>query len=141
MYLDASALVKLYLPERGSNEVNRSVRGRRDLVVSDLTVTELVSALARRRREGSLRPEAASRLRETVLLHLSAGIFERVLGLDPRTHRQAERLLFSSSRSLRAGDALHLALAASAEARAIVTFDLHLAEAARATGLRAIPEM
>jgi hypothetical protein len=46
-------LIKLYLPEPGSDEFNRMVEGRDDLLVSDLTGTEVASALARRLREGA----------------------------------------------------------------------------------------
>lgn len=47
LYCDTSALVKLYVPESGSDELNRTVEGRDDLLVSDLAVTEIVSALSR----------------------------------------------------------------------------------------------
>ena len=40
--------MKLYLPEPGSDELNRLVEGRVDLLVSDLAVTEAASALQRR---------------------------------------------------------------------------------------------
>ena len=59
MYLDTSALVKLYLPEAGSDEVNDAVVGRRDLMVSYLSITEVVSAVARRRRERQMEESVA----------------------------------------------------------------------------------
>lgn len=52
LYLDASALVKIYMPEPGSDELDAALQGRDDLVISDLAVTEVISALTRRRREG-----------------------------------------------------------------------------------------
>ena len=53
VYCDTSALLKLYLPERGSDEFNEAVKGRDDVLVSDLAVTEIISAIARRLRQGS----------------------------------------------------------------------------------------
>jgi uncharacterized protein with PIN domain len=54
VYVDASALVKLYFPDSDSARLNRRLAGRRDFVASDLAVTEVVSSLARRQRDGML---------------------------------------------------------------------------------------
>ena len=62
LYVDASALVKLYLPEPESDDLNRALSGRRDLVGSDMAVTEIVSSLARRRRKGEIDVAAVARL-------------------------------------------------------------------------------
>lgn len=117
VYLDTSALVKLYLPEPHSDDLEAAILGRRDLFVSDLALTELCSALARRVRD------------------VSDGSF-RCAELSPRVHRDAERLLLTVGRSvpLRAADSLHMALALSVDARALVTFDLVLATAASHVG-------
>ena len=135
LYLDASALVKLYIPEPESDELNQALRRRRDLIVSDLAVTEIASAFARRRRQGLLHTHAAARLHRAILAHMESGVFRRV-DMIPEVHREAERLLLSlESVPLRAADSLHLALAIAAGAGAIVTFDQRLAEAARRIGL------
>jgi predicted nucleic acid-binding protein len=140
LYLDASALAKIYMAEPGSEELERTLKGRRDLLLSDLAVTEVASALARRQREGSLTANLSARLHRKMLEDSSAGLFERV-GLDPETHRQAERILLAQAVvPLRAADALHLALATAARASSIVTFDARLAEGARAIGLRSFPD-
>jgi predicted nucleic acid-binding protein len=139
-YLDSSALAKIYLPESSSEELDRAIKGRRDLLLSDLAVTEVTSALARRRREGHLPGEAATRFHEALLEDLAAGFFNMV-GLDPDTHREAERLLLSCSVSLRAADALHLAMATAEGAASIITFDLRLAQAASEISLPTVPEL
>ena len=51
VYLDASALVKLFVPEAESDELNRALTGLTDVIVSDLALTEMASALGRRTRE------------------------------------------------------------------------------------------
>ena len=139
LYCDASALLKLYFPEPDSNELNRVLEGREDLLASDLAVTEIVSALARRARENALGWAEASRVRRAVLTALEDGACQRV-ELTRDVHREAERLLLSRSGApLRAADALHLALAASARAASMATFDARLSAAARGVGLTTYP--
>jgi predicted nucleic acid-binding protein len=137
LYCDASALLKLYLPEPGSDDLNRVVEGREDLQASDLALTEIVSALARRAREDALGWAEASRVQRAVLTALEGGTCQRV-ELTRDVHRVAERLLLSRSGApLRAADALHLAL--SARAASMATFDVRLSAAARAVGLATYP--
>jgi len=139
LYLDTSALAKLYVPESESAELNRRILGRRDLIISDLAVTEIVSSLCRRRRDGTVDTKIVGRLQRAVLNHLEQGVYRRV-DLIPATHREAERLMLSvEGVALRAADALHLALAVSGEAATVLTYDKRLAEASRAIGLNVFP--
>jgi uncharacterized protein len=139
LYCDTSALLKLYLPEPGSDEFNCAVEGREDLLVSDLTVTEIVSALSRRVRQGAIPPVAARRVQRVILERLDEGLYQRV-ELTRDVHRRAEHLLLSlSATPLRAADALHLALATSGRAASIASFDARLLAAARAIGLALCP--
>lgn len=132
--------MKLCLPEPGSEEFNEVVEGRHDVLVSDLTVTEIVSAAARRLHQGSISREIARQLQMAVLGRLDQGVYHRV-ELTRDVHRRAEHyLLAQSTTGLRAADALHLALAMSARAAAVATFDARLATVARAGGLAVYPE-
>lgn len=138
VYIDASALAKLYLPEPESEALDSFLRGRRDLMISELTVTEVISAVARRRREGALDARHASQVRDAVLSDADSGAFRR-LDLDPSVHRRAEQMLLSTeSVALRTLDALHIALAASGDATRVITFDSRMAEAARLHGLHVV---
>lgn len=139
-YLDSSALAKIYAPETGSEDLENSILGRDDLLISDLVVTEAASALGRRRREGTISQETANVFHQTILRDLSDGFFRHV-DLNAGTHRHAERLLLASAIPLRAGDALHLALAMAARAGVIVTFDDRLARAARQAGIGTVPDL
>lgn len=140
LYCDASALAKLFLPEVGSDELNTVVAGRSDLLISELAITEVASALARRARAGALGEAIARRVHRKVLAIVASGAFRR-LDLLPETHREAERLLLAArSAPLRAADALHLALALTARASTILTYDRTLARAARIQGLAAWPD-
>ncbi len=139
LYLDASALVKLYLPEPGSDELDAVLLGRSDLMTSDLAVTEIVSAISRRRREGVLPASSCARLHRKILADIESGFYSRC-DLMPEVHREAERLLLAiDDVSLRAADALHLALAGLSGAAAIVTYDMRMAEAATRIGLNSLP--
>lgn len=51
LYLDTSALVKLYAEERGREEVQSAVREARVVAISEIGYVEARSALARKERE------------------------------------------------------------------------------------------
>ncbi len=136
VYLDASALVKLFVPEPESDDLNRALAGLTDVIVSDLALTEMASALGRRVRERRLTRDNARRLyREASRLHASSHRAE----LTPPIHRRAERLMLSLTTPLRALDALHLATALDVEAATVVTFDPRLRDAAGSQGLFVAP--
>ncbi len=139
VYLDASALVKLLVPELESDVLNQALMHAGEVIVSDLALTETASALGRRTRGGLLTQAESRRLyREAEKLAASCRIAE----LTPPVHRRAERLLLTSVEiPLRALDALHVALALDAEAATLVTFDPRLRHAASAQGLFVAPEI
>ena len=137
VYLDASALVKLFVPEPDSDDLNQALAGLTDVIVSDLALTEMASALGRRTRDQLLTRKEAERLyREASKLHMSSHSAE----LTPPIHRRAERLMLSLAIPLRALDALHLATALDAEAATVVTFDSRLRDAALSQGLFVAPQ-
>jgi predicted nucleic acid-binding protein len=140
IYLDASALAKIYIAEEGSEELEAALLGRRDLIVSDLAVSELTSALVRRVRETELSGSHAQRVYQRVLRDVTDGEF-RGAELTSEVHREAERLLMGLGRqvALRAADALHLALAGLQGARVLVTFDRRMAAVARTLGTFELP--
>lgn len=138
IYIDSSALAKLYVPEPESDRLDDFLRGRRGLMISQLAVTEVLSAVARRKREGELRPNHAGRIRKVLLSDAESGSFA-LLDLNPGIHREAERLLLATeSLPLRTLDALHIALAISGAASYLLTFDRRMAEAAEQANLAAI---
>ena len=138
IYLDSSALAKLYVPEPESDRLDAFLHGRRDLLISELAITEVLSAVARRRREGALTAAQAFDIRDAVLADAESGSLHR-LDLSPLVHRQAERLLLNGeSVALRTLDALHVALALHGAATYIVTFDARMRAVARHAGLKAV---
>jgi predicted nucleic acid-binding protein len=138
VYIDASALAKVYMPEPESEQLEAFLKGRRDLIISELCCTEVISAVARRNREGALGARQANEIRITLLADARSGSFRR-LDITPAIHREAERILMSTgSVPLRTLDALHIALALSGQAQRVVTFDPRLAEAAALNGLEIV---
>jgi predicted nucleic acid-binding protein len=131
-------LVKLFVPEPESDALNEGLVGAEDVVLSDLALTELASALGRRTREGLLtRAESRRLYREAEKL---ATVCRRA-ELTPPVHRRAERLLLTSRvLPLRALDALHIALALDADVATLLTYDPRLGVAAAAQGLFVAPD-
>jgi predicted nucleic acid-binding protein len=133
VYLDTSALAKVYFAERGSSDLESALIGRTDLIVSDLAVTELTSALKRRSREGQFEHWHCQDIYEQVMRDLRDGQYHWAQ-LTPAVHREAEKLLLEGNVSLRAADALHLAIAAVLDVGTLITFDKQMARAAREIG-------
>ena len=139
IYCYASALVKVYLREPDSREIDSLFAGRRDVIVSELAITEVISSIARRRREGAIPATTAAQIRATILADLEAGSFLRS-DLTPDTHREAEKLLLASSVALRTLDALHVAGALLARAASVAAYDRRLREGAASLGLAVYPQ-
>ena len=137
LYLETSALAKLLVPEAESDALNAALVGAEDVILSDLSLTELASVLGRRCREGALSAAQTRFLfREAEKLAASC----RRAELTPPVHRHAERLLLSAAAPLRTLDALHLALALDSEAATLVSYDRRLREAGTAQGLASAPD-
>jgi uncharacterized protein len=78
-------------------------------------------------------------VRQDIVDRCDGGTYRRV-ELTREIHRRAEHFLVSlTAIPLRAGDALHLALATWARAASMASFDARLRAAARAVGLATYP--
>lgn len=131
LYLDTSALVKLVVEERGSDEVDALVATAEYAVSSVIAYAECRSAIARGAKAGRVDRAVAIRSLEQVW----SGV--QTLDVDLRLSARAGDL--ASQHLLRGMDALHLAtaleLAAPDLAVTFATFDRALAQAARAERL------
>jgi predicted nucleic acid-binding protein len=127
LYLDASALVKRYVEEEGSDAVLDAMDPESNWVMCRIGYVETAGAVAR---GGQL--EDLERLRRDWSL---VDIVEVSQALVERAARLA------ASRGLRALDALHLAAALSIPTGNVLfaTWDTRLHRAARAQGLRTLP--
>lgn len=111
-YVDTSALVKRYVPEVGSPWVISWIESAQahTIIISEITIIELVSALARRQREGAIASTALLQLRTDFLVHVDQEYV--VLRVDSRLIIRAEQLV--RLYPLRTLDALQLASALEA---------------------------
>ena len=142
VYLDTSALVKLYVAETGSTWM-ASLLGHVETgaaLSSQLAIVEATCAFARRRREGALRTDQYERLLEA--LRYDAENRFALLDVVPATIEAACAL--AGRHPLRAYDALHLATAwlanetlvgADRPSLVFVAADESLLGAARSEGL------
>lgn len=104
LYLDTSSLVKLYVVEPGSDDVQRLVERAELVSTSVVAYAETRAALARRRREQSLAPAGYRRARAAF-----EADWPRLLTLEvaePLARRAGD---LAERHRLRGFDALHLA--------------------------------
>jgi len=141
LYLDASALVKLYVDEDGSRQALQASRDADVMATCEIAYVELRAALARRYRDGALRPTAYRRVARDLRADWPHFFLVAVTGqLVERAGAIAER------HRLRAHDAVHLAsgLAVHTRTGEPVTFacwDRGLAQAAARAGLHPLPAL
>ena len=101
-------------------------------MISDWTLVEAASALALKVRAGHLTPEQARAVRSHLDRWATDSFETLAIGRD--AFRGATRLLDRPGTQLRAGDALHLAIAQD-EGTTLVTFDVVLASEAASAGI------
>lgn len=133
-YIDTSALVALYIPERLSISVDAAVRNTSP-AVSPLTRVEFCSAIARRIRERALSEAHGGAVLNALDQHIAQRRF-RLLPVAGAAFDEAARLLRGNRVPLSTLDALHLAVAALHQHR-LLTADRQLARAATAAGVKA----
>jgi predicted nucleic acid-binding protein len=138
-FWDSSALISLCLTESSSEDIKRVVRSDEDIVVWWATHVECLSALARRRREGTLSSDAD--IKSKAVLSAMAAEWSEVLPGE-RIRQRSERLLLTHP--LRAADAFQLAAALiwaeeTPQGLEIVCLDQNLREAALKEGFTLLP--
>lgn len=137
-FTDTSAIVKFYIPERGSAWVNSwaNPTAGNTIVISRLTTPEFVSALVRRQREMKISASDFTTLRGAFFNHVEK--FYTVININKDVLDEAHDLLVHHP--LRTLDAIQLAsaLKASRQLSRGITFvsaDTRLLTAASAEGL------
>ena len=138
IYLDTSALAKWYIREEQSDEVEVFIQEHGPLEISDLTVVEMATLLARRRREGDFDFNLEARIFSIFQDDIRRGYLRR--HSFPAGLAQAALLLrvHLSETAIRTLDLLHLAIAREAGAAVIATADRVMAEAAAILDFRVV---
>ena len=138
-YLDASALVKRYVAEAGSTDVQALIGSARAVGTAVLSRAEVGAALARAARVGLVTREAALKALEAFNAD-----WEHLIRLQFGEPLAARAAALAWEHGLRGYDAVHLATAlawreALGEAVTVATYDRELWRGAQASGLAPWP--
>lgn len=130
LYLDTSLLVAAFTHEPATERVLALLErpGSEPLLVSDWVTTEFAAALSTKIRTREL--DEPYRARALVLFAMSVAASMDVAGVTPAHFTEAARLAGYHMLGLRAGDALHLAVA-SDKGATLCTLDKRLASAGK----------
>ena len=123
VYLDASALVKLVLPETESGALIQELADEPRLVTSILGWVETRRAISATTDEAAVHRAVDTLFEQVTVVELTQTVAEAAATVQPK--------------ALRTLDAVHLAtpLALGAEIDAFLVYDQRLADAARSVGL------
>lgn len=131
VFLDSSALVKRYVDEDGSQELDDLLLQASSVAAAVIAPTEVVSALCRLRRESRLTARQYANARDALSTDLRD---VTLVGIDEEVIIEAMNAL--ERWPLRSADALHIACASTWSADMFVSADQSQLRAARAKGLR-----
>ena len=130
VYLDTSALIKLYVAEAFSTEVEQLVAEVDGLVISRLSMLEWHCAMSRRMRTGQISEDYFNLASTEFTRHLAENYF-RIVPFDDTLLIDALRVLDGAQPiPLRTLDAIHLTAARNAGVARIATADRVMADAA-----------
>ena len=139
VYLDASALVKRYVAEAGSAEVESLIAGAQAIGTAVVSRAEVAAALAKAARVGLITREAAMKA-----LQAFNTDWEHLIRLQLGEPLAARAATLAWEHGLRGYDAVHLAMAlvwreTLGEAVTVATYDRELWRGAQASGLAPWP--
>lgn len=140
LYLDASALVKRYIAEAGSQDVNAWIAAAESLATSLITRTEVAAALTRAYRLKLITGEETQRA-----LQIFRSEWESLLRLPLNEATVARGDFLACEHGLRGYDAIHLATALLWKETlglpvTLATYDRQLLEIGRLVKLEVLPE-
>lgn len=137
LYLDTSVLVAALTSEARTDDIQSwlSEQEADDLAISDWTITEFSSAMSLKLRTGQI--EADHRASALAVFNSLKDASLATLSVSPAHFRTAARLADQHAAAVRAGDALHLAIA-SENGATLATLDVQLAKAGTLLGVKTL---
>jgi uncharacterized protein len=138
IYVDTSVWVALQLREAKTEAVQAWIeaRGMAELACSEWVKTEYASALSIKRRRGDIDDDHFARAHHAFAKICVAG--PRWLSVETQDFFEAARLCADPVSKMRAGDALHLAVAMRCQCTDFVSLDAVLNQNAQDSGLSTI---
>ena len=134
LYLDTSVVVALLSVEPKTPDVTAWYASLQDTpICADWLLTEFSSAISIKLRTGQLSETHAKRVHKEFDSFAAGGL--RLVPVTRASFRQAAEMVKQHQFSLRAGDALHLAVALEMGASHMATLDETLAKNAKRKGL------
>jgi predicted nucleic acid-binding protein len=131
VFLDSSALAKRYVQEPGSDRLDEILSSAASLGVSIICISDVVSALCRRRRERKLSRQQYLMAKQALFEDIEDA---SVINVTDQVMARAVELL--ERWPLRSSDAVHVASAAEWSAELFVSADERQCAAARRYGLQ-----
>jgi predicted nucleic acid-binding protein len=136
VYLDTSALAKWYLNENNSEKFTQFLQLVSSAIISPLTVTEMRSLLARRRRMHEISESLEMEIFATFQMDIDQGHLH-LLSFDHRHFEGATHIIGSLQNiALRTLDALHLTIMQYYQIDVLATADQIMISAAKALDRR-----
>ncbi|MHB8893974.1 MAG: type II toxin-antitoxin system VapC family toxin [Candidatus Geothermincolia bacterium] len=137
IYVDTSVIVALLTTEPKTQDVTAWYAGLRDTPsCSDWLLTEFSSALSIKLRAGQINEANAKRVRKEFTVLAEGGL--RIVPVSRGAFGHAAEIVKLHGHGLRAGDALHLAVALELGASHTATLDGTLAANAKRNGMKLI---
>jgi len=131
VFFDSSVLAKRYFEEAGSDRVQDILSSASSLTISVLCISEIISALCRRRRERKLSLQQYVSAKQALFADIED---MSVVNLTDQVIIRAVEIL--EKWPLRSSDSIHVASAAEWSAQLFVSADERQCAAARAYGLQ-----
>lgn len=139
IYFDTSYLLKLYLDERGSEEVRRLAATSDQLTCAWHGQAEMITSFHRQYREGAINGDQLAALVEQFVAESRSGALVWLPIGQPAMDLVTTTVTAAPADSyLRAADALHLSCAAVQGFEVVHASDRHLLTAAPLFGLRGV---
>ena len=134
VYVDASAWIALFANEPGCAALQNWLAGEQGvLLTARWCVVEVASGLSIKVRRGELLQSQANQLMDAFEQLIQSQV--RLLAVAAVDYDLASSLCRNAQSKLRAGDALHLAVASRAQASHVVTLDKVMASNAQLMGI------
>lgn len=137
IYIDTSALVPVFIREPKTAAVISWLESSGErLAISEWSLVEFASAAMIKTRTGEITSKLAQQVTARVHQFAQKNCTVAVPGRDE--FRRAGALVGDSKLKVRAGDALHLAIAGSLNAQGILCFDDAMIESAQLLGINVV---